>query len=147
MTQVQEQVAARKPAGTAGNSNGKPVVQPPARATSDHTDFYLIDELLTDRQREVRQRVRSFMDAEVAPVINGYWERAEFPFPLVPKMAALNIAGFNIQSYGCPGFDGITMGLAILELARGDLSVATFNGVHSALAMNSIALCGSEEQK
>jgi glutaryl-CoA dehydrogenase len=41
----------------------------------------------------------------------------------------------------------VTAGLAILELARGDLSIATFNRVHSALAMMSIALCGSEEQK
>jgi glutaryl-CoA dehydrogenase len=122
-------------------------VQPPAHGTSDHTDYYLLDELFTEQQREVRQRVRSFMETEIVPVINAYWERAEFPFPLVPKIAALNIAGFNIQGYGCPGFDGITTGLAILELARGDLSIATFNGVHSALAMNSIALCGSEEQK
>lgn len=147
MTQVQQREAPASPAAAAGSDNGKPVVQPPVRGTSDHTDFYLIDELLTDRQREVRQRVRSFVEAEVVPVINPYWERAEFPFPLVPKLAALNVAGFNIRGYGCPGFDSITTGLAVMEFARGDLSVATFNGVHSVLGMNSIALCGSEEQK
>src|SRR5215467_11376348 len=129
MTQVLEREATTT---AAASGNGKPTVQPPARGKSDHTDLYLLDELLTDKQREVRQRVRNFMETEVVPVINPYWERAEFPFPLVPKIAALNIAGFNIQGYGCPGFDQITTGLAILELARGDLSIATFNGVHSA---------------
>jgi glutaryl-CoA dehydrogenase len=87
------------------------------------------------------------MDTEVAPIINGYWERAEFPHDLVPKLAQLNLAGFNIQGYGCPGFDMLTTGLVILEIARGDLSLATFMGVQSALAMMSIALLGSEEQK
>src|SRR5262249_32008766 len=61
MTQVQEQGARTTPASAAGSSDAKPVVQPPVRGTSDRTDLYLFDELLTDRQREVRQRMRSFM--------------------------------------------------------------------------------------
>jgi glutaryl-CoA dehydrogenase len=144
MTQVQERAAVST---AAVSVNGKPAVQPPVRGTSDHTDLYMLDELLTDKQREVRQRVRNFVEADLVPVINPYWERAEFPFPLIPKIAALNIAGFSIQGYGCPGFDQITTGLACMELGRGDLSTSTFTGVQSALAMNSIALCGSEEQK
>ena len=51
------------------------------------TDFYRIDDLLTDAEREVRDRVRTFCDKEVTPIINDYWERAEFPFELVPKLA------------------------------------------------------------
>jgi hypothetical protein len=70
-----------------------------------------------------------------------------FPHELVPKLAELNIAGFQINGCGCPGMSNVTAGLVILELGRGDLSMATFAGVHSALAMMSIALCGSEEQK
>ena len=94
MTQVQEREAA-----TTGpvSGNGKPIVQPPAHGTSDHTDYYLLDELFTEQQREVRQRVRRFMETEIVPVINPYWERAEFPFALVPKIAALGIGGFNIR--------------------------------------------------
>ena len=46
------------------------------------TDFYRIDDLLSDGEREVRDRVRTFCDKEVTPVINDYWERAEFPFEL-----------------------------------------------------------------
>ena len=67
------------------------------------TDYYVLDDLFTDEEREVRDKVRAFADAEVIPVINEYWEKAEFPFELVPKMAELNIAGGAIEGYGCPG--------------------------------------------
>lgn len=128
----------------------------PARKTPDliadvtpslGTDFYLMDELLTDAERAIRDTVRAFCDREVIPVINDYWERAEFPFALIPKLAALNIAGGDIQGYGCPGMSTVAAGLLGLELARGDASICTFFGVHSGLAMGSIYLCGSEEQK
>jgi len=128
-------------------TNGKPVVEPPVLGGPEHTDYYLLDDLLTDEQRALRQRVRSFMDREVLPIINPYWERAEFPHELVPKLAELGIAGFQIPGYGSPGMSNVTAGLVIMELARGDLSISTFAGVHSALAMMSIALLGSEEQK
>jgi len=127
--------------------NGKPVIEPAVLGGAEHTDFYLLDDLLTDEQRALRQKVRAFVDREILPIINPYWERAEFPHELVPKFAELGIAGFQIEGYGCPGMSNVTAGLVILELARGDLSFATFAGVHSALAMMSIALLGSEEQK
>jgi glutaryl-CoA dehydrogenase len=111
------------------------------------TDFYLMDELLTPQERAIRDKVRDFVNREVIPVINDYWERAEFPFPLVQKLAALDIAGGSIQGYGCPGMSPVAAGLVALELARGDASVCTFYGVHSGLAMTSLALLGSEEQK
>ena len=111
------------------------------------TDFYLMDELLTPEERSIRDKVRAFCDREVIPIINDYWERAEFPFELVPKIAALGIAGGSIQGYGCPGMSVTAAGLVALELARGDASICTFFGVHSGLAMTSLALLGSEEQK
>jgi glutaryl-CoA dehydrogenase len=114
---------------------------------ADATDFYRIDELLTEREREIRDRVRAFCDKEVIPIINDYWERAEFPFELVPKLAALNLAGGTIKGYGCPGLSTVATGLVGMELGRADGSVCTFFGVHSGLAMTSIALLGSEEQK
>ena len=49
------------------------------------TDYYLLDELFTDEEREIRDRVRAFADAEVIPIINDYWEKAEFPFELYPR--------------------------------------------------------------
>ena len=111
------------------------------------TDFYLLDELLTPKERAVRNRVRRFCEAEVIPIINDYWERAEFPFELVPKLAALGIAGGTIRGHGCPGYSPLAMGLVGMELSRGDGSLSTFFGVHSGLAMGSIAELGSPEQK
>ncbi len=110
-------------------------------------DFYLLDDLLTDEARAVRDRVRAFVDHEVLPVINGYWDRAEFPFELVPKIAELGIIGTTIHGYGCPGLSRLAAGMATCEMSRGDGSVNTFIGVQSGLTMGSIALLGSEEQK
>jgi acyl-CoA dehydrogenase-like protein len=134
-------------AGASPAGNGRSVVEPPVLGGPEHSDYYLLGDLLTDEQRALRQKVRDFMDREVTPIINPYWERAEFPHELVPKLAQLGIAGFQIPGYGCPGMTNVTTGVVILELARGDLSISTFTGVHSALAMASIALLGSEEQK
>jgi glutaryl-CoA dehydrogenase len=111
------------------------------------TDFYKMDELLTPEERATRDKVRAFSDQEVIPIINEYWERAEFPFELIPKLAALNIAGGALQGYGCPGLSHVATGLIAQELARGDASVCTFFGVHSGLAMSTIHMLGSEEQK
>jgi glutaryl-CoA dehydrogenase len=111
------------------------------------TDFYLMDELLSEEERSIRDKVRAFCDREVIPIINDYWEKAEFPFELIPKLAALGIAGGSIQGYGSPAMSTTAAGLVALELARGDASVCTFFGVHSGLAMSSLAMLGSEEQK
>jgi glutaryl-CoA dehydrogenase len=110
-------------------------------------DFYLFDELLTDEERDIRDRVRAFCDEEVTPIINPYWERGEFPFELIPKLAKLNIAGGPIQGYGCPGMSSVSAGLIGMELSRGDGSICTFFGVTSGLAMSSIYYCGSEAQR
>jgi glutaryl-CoA dehydrogenase len=111
------------------------------------TDYYLVEELLTDEEREVRDKVRAFADREVIPIINDYWDKAQFPFELVPKIAELNIAGTTIQGYGCPGISHVAAGLVAVEMARGDGSLNTFFGVHSGLAMSSIEMLGTEEQK
>ena len=111
------------------------------------TDFYLVDELFSPAELAWRNKVRRFCDREVIPVINDYWERADFPFELVPKLAALKIAGSTIKGYGCPGMSVMASGLVGMELARGDGSISTFYGVHSGLAMGSIHILGSEAQK
>jgi glutaryl-CoA dehydrogenase len=110
-------------------------------------DYYLLEELLTDEARDVRDRVRAFVDSDVLPVINDYWDRAEFPWPLVPKLAGLGIVGSTITGHGCPGLSRLAAGMASVEISRGDGSVNTFLGVQSGLAMGTIDLLGSEEQK
>lgn len=111
------------------------------------TDFYLMDEFLTAEERELRGRVRNFVDKDLLPVINGYWERAEFPFELIPKLAALGIIGSTIQGFGCPGLSRLAAGMVATEISRGDGSVNTFLGVQSGLAMGTINMLGSQEQK
>lgn len=110
------------------------------------TDYYLVEDLLTDDEREVRDRVRAFSDEQVVPIINAYWERGDFPFELVPKLAELGVVGGRIEGHGCPGLSAVALGLATMELERGDGGVSTFFGAHSGLAMGSIALLGSDEQ-
>jgi glutaryl-CoA dehydrogenase len=110
-------------------------------------DYYLLDEQLTDAERAIRDRVRAFGEDEVLPVINDYWERAAFPFELVPKLAELGVAGTTIEGYGCPGMSRLAAGIVSRELSRADGSLNTFFAVHSGLAMGSIALLGSEEQR
>jgi glutaryl-CoA dehydrogenase len=110
-------------------------------------DYYLLDELLTDEARALRDRVRAFVDIEVLPVINDYWDRAEFPWPLVPKLAGLGLAGYTIRGYGCPGLSPLELGVVTCELARADGSITTFMSVQSGLTMGAIDLLGSEEQK
>src|SRR5262245_31565228 len=109
------------------------------------SDYYRLDERLTNTEREIRDRVRAFGEQQVLPVIKDYWGRAAFPFELVPKLAALGVAGTSIEGYGCPGMSRLAAGIVSRELARADGSLNTFFGVHSGLAMGSIALLGSEE--
>lgn len=111
------------------------------------TDYYLLEELLSDDERALRDRVRGFVDAEVIPVVNDYWEAAEFPFALVPKIANLGIVGTTVEGYGCPGMSRLAAGLVTREMSRGDGSINTFLGVQSGLSMGAIAMLGSEEQK
>jgi glutaryl-CoA dehydrogenase len=111
------------------------------------TDFFRIADQLTAEERGYWRTARDFVDDEVLPVINDYWERAEFPRPLVEKLGKLGIVGDGIQGYGCPPMSPISCGLIHMELNRGDGSIGTFLGVQAGLAMQSIAMLGSEEQK
>jgi glutaryl-CoA dehydrogenase len=120
----------------------------PGRAAVQDADFYLLEQLLAPEEHEVLLRVREFMEKSVQPVINHYWTREEFPHDLViPGLRELGIAGLPYTGYGCPGRSCLLDGMVAMELARVDPSVATFFGVHGGLAMGSIYLCGSDEQK
>jgi glutaryl-CoA dehydrogenase len=110
-------------------------------------DFYAVEQLLDADGRQLILAVRDFMEKSVAPVINHYWTREEFPYDLIPGLAGLGIAGLACAGYGCPGGSSVLDGMIALELARVDPSIATFMGVHGGLAMGSIYLCGSDEQK
>src|SRR5437763_4446430 len=110
-------------------------------------DFYQIISTLSEVDQALLHRVQAFMESDVTAIITHYWTREEFPHQLVPGLAALGIMGTSYHGYGCPGKTTLLDGMLMMELAAGDSSIATFRGVHSGLAMGSIYLCGSEEQK
>ena len=114
---------------------------------STHSDFYSYEHLLGDEERDLLHAVRKFMTTDVAPVLLEHWSRATFPFEIVPGMRELGIAGLPYHGYGCGGRRYLLDGMIAMELARTDCSIATFNGVHGGLAMGSIYLCGSDEQR
>jgi glutaryl-CoA dehydrogenase len=111
------------------------------------TDYFHVRNQFTDEQWDHFIATRRFVDEEVLPAINEYWEAAELPWPLLRRLAELGLYGEDIQGYGCPGMSPLARGLVNMELHRGDGSIGTFLGVQSGLAMKSIALLGSEEQK
>ncbi|MBA2509706.1 MAG: acyl-CoA dehydrogenase family protein, partial [Nocardioidaceae bacterium] len=114
---------------------------------SPESDFLGFELLLDDADRELLGRVRTYMTSTVQPVINEHWTRATFPHELVPGFAELGIAGLQYDGPGCPARGNLLDGMVSMELARTDPSIATFLGVHGGLAMGSIQLCGSSEQR
>ncbi|MCY1138416.1 acyl-CoA dehydrogenase family protein [Actinoplanes sp. Pm04-4] len=103
-------------------------------------DLYAFQDLLSSDEAAVVERVRAFLDDEVVPIANDCWQRAEFPTQLIKKYADLGIAGRE-------GSSSLLNGWLALEMARADASMATFYGVHAGLAMGSITMCGSPEQR
>src|SRR5215472_2055394 len=112
-----------------------------------NSDFYQLAETLPPEELATLKQVGSFMESKVAPIINKYWIEDSFPFELLPAFKELNLGGRGIQCYGCRGGSALLTGLVAMEMARTDASIATFFGVHSGLAMLSIYVTGSEEQK
>src|SRR5215468_4127231 len=135
---------------TRSNTARQAVAKRPAADASRRCvdgDFYKLAQLLDPADQAVLRKVRAFAEDKVAPIINHYWGRAEFPFELIADYGALGIAGVPYNGFGCLGKSTLLDGLIMMELARIDCSIATFHGVHSGLAMGSIDLCGSDEQK
>ena len=114
---------------------------------SPFSDFLGFELLLGEDDRELLSATRAFMTREVEPAINEHWTRASFPHELVPGIAALGIAGLAYDGPGCPGRGALVDGLVAMELARTDPSIGTFMGVHGGLAMGSVMIGGSEEQR
>ena len=112
-----------------------------------NADFYRIADLLDEKERSVAKRVREFMEREVAPIIEDYWARDEFPFEIIPKLPALDIGGVGYRGYQSAGGSWLLNGVLCMEMARIDASIATFWGVHTGLSAGSVYLCGDEEQK
>ena len=103
------------------------------------TDYFLLKSDLSTLELDYLQRTRTYVQEEVLPVINGYWERAEVPVDLYRRAGELGLVGDGVSGYGCPDMTPTAAGLVAMELNRGDGSVGTFVGVQAGLAMRSIA--------
>jgi alkylation response protein AidB-like acyl-CoA dehydrogenase len=112
-----------------------------------NSDFYELAETLGAEEHALLKQLRTFLDAKVAPIITRYWAEDAFPFELLPAFKELGVGGLGMQGYECRGGSALLVGLAAMQLARVDSSIATFFGVHNGLAMGSIYEAGSEEQK
>ena len=113
-----------------------------------HPDYYLLDELLSEEHKMIRDATRDWVKRSVSPIIEDYAQRAAFPEHLVKEMGEVGLFGPYIpEQYGGPGLDHISYGLMMQEVERGDSGIRSTCSVQSSLVMFPIYAYGSEEQK
>lgn len=111
-------------------------------------DYYLLDELLTEEHKMIRDAVRNYVKKEISPIIEDYAERAAFPEHIVKQLGDLGCFGPTVpQQYGGGGLDYISYGIMMQELERGDSGVRSTASVQGSLVMFPIYAYGSEEQR
>src|SRR4051812_3514305 len=116
--------------------------------TFQSPDYYLLDELLTEEQKLIRETVRNYVKKEITPVIEDFAQNAEFPQKIVQQLGELGCFGPTIPvEYGGGGFEYISYGLMMQELERGDSGVRSTASVQGSLVMFPIYQYGSEEQR
>jgi len=116
--------------------------------TFQSPDYYLLDELLTEEQKLVRETVRNYVKKEISPIIEDYAQRAEFPQQIVKQLGEIGCFGPTIPvEYGGGGMDYISYGLMMQELERGDSGVRSAASVQGSLVMYPIYAYGNEEQR
>ncbi len=113
----------------------------------DGVDFYNLDSLLGEDERQVRDLVRAWVEDNVIPIIEGHCRNGTFPHHLVPQMGEMGLLGVNLKGYGCPGMSNVAYGLVAQELERGDSGIRSFASVQTSLCMYPIWAHGTEEQK
>ncbi|MCW2118166.1 acyl-CoA dehydrogenase family protein [Flavobacterium sp. 7A] len=111
-------------------------------------DYYLLDDLLTEEHKLVRESARAWVKKAVSPIIEDYAQRAEFPKELIPGLGEVGGFGPYIPTeYGGAGLDQISYGLIMQELERGDSGIRSTASVQSSLVMYPIWKYGNEEQR
>jgi len=109
-------------------------------------DYFQVDDLLSDEEKMIRQSIRDWVDEEVMPIIEEYYQKGEFPMHLIPQMGEMGLFGANLpEEYGCAGVNNVAYGLMMQELERGDSGIRSFASVQGGLVMYPIFEYGSEE--
>jgi glutaryl-CoA dehydrogenase len=115
--------------------------------TPDALDFLALDETLGDAERDVRDTVRSYADAELAPHVPGWFETGTLPREIAKGLGSLGLFGMHLSGYGCAGLSASAYGVACRELEAVDSGLRSFVSVQGSLAMFAIHRWGSEEQR
>lgn len=116
--------------------------------TYTHPDYYLVDELLTEEHKIIRDSIRNWVKQKLSPVINDYAQKAEFPRWVVKELGEIGAFGPSIPAeYGGGGMDDIAYGIIMQELERCDSGIRSTASVQGSLVMYPIYKFGSEEQK
>ncbi len=111
-------------------------------------DFYDLDSLLTDEERQIRDHVRGWVEDRYLPLVEDAYERACFPSEVIPEVAGMGLLGATLpEKYGCAGINPTAYGLVMQELERGDSGLRSFASVQGSLVMYPIHAYGSEEQR
>jgi glutaryl-CoA dehydrogenase len=112
-------------------------------------DFYLYEALLSDEERKILLKARTFMREEVKPLVNESWSKGEFPKELIEKFRGSGLAALSYEGYGehLPAISHLLDGMLAMEMSRVDASCATFFGVHNGLGFYSIYYGGDQEQR
>ena len=128
---VESAPAASAPAAPASSVDGLP-----------RADFFDFESMLSAAERVKMAELREFLAREVAPFATDWWNKAEFPAHILPKLAALELSAPAQR-----GYSNLFAGLVIAEITRVDTSLATFFLVHHDLFVESLYGFGSEDQK
>ena len=111
-------------------------------------DYFLVDELLTEEQKLIRDTVRTYVKKEISPIIEDYAQRSEFPQQIVQQLGELGCFGPTVPTaYGGGGLDYTSYGLMMQELERGDSGVRSTASVQGSLVMFPIYQYGNEAQR
>ncbi len=110
-------------------------------------DLIELESQLTDDERQARDAIRAFVEAEALPVVVPHFREGTFPMHLAPRMGELGVFGAHLNGYGCAGVGPVAYGLIMQELERADSGYRSFASVQSSLAMTAIYEFGTEEQR
>jgi glutaryl-CoA dehydrogenase len=111
------------------------------------SDFYDYSSLLTAEEKTALARLRDHLETAVKPLVNEHWERATMPDGIMPGLASTGAFSFGWDETKPFENSAVFRGFVALELARVDASIATLVGVQNGLAMGSISVTGSPEQR
>ncbi|QWZ06498.1 acyl-CoA dehydrogenase family protein [Nocardioides panacis] len=113
----------------------------------DPHDFLAVDGLLSTEERDVRDTVRAFAAAELAPHVADWYDAGTLPDDLGPKLGALGLLGMHLEGYGCAGMSATAYGIACRELEAVDSGLRSFVSVQGSLAMYAIHRWGTEAHR